>query len=107
MMYHTVEPRAVPLCSGRATVLAAKSTAIALDQTTLARGSGVASAGASVALEVASGFKSIDVVEVLTRVVAERGKPRWMRCDNELRAFVKDFEARSIVARRREQACAN
>src|ERR1700683_784915 len=49
MLYHTVPPRAVPLCRGRVTVLAAKSTEMALDRTTLARGSGAADAGASVA----------------------------------------------------------
>lgn len=35
-----------------------------------------------VALEVAPSFKGSDVAQVLTRVVAERGKPRWIRCDN-------------------------
>ncbi len=34
------------------------------------------------ALEVGSGFKGTDVAQVLTRIVAERGKPRWIRCDN-------------------------
>ena len=46
-----------------------------------------------VALDVAVNFKGIDVAQVLTRVVAERGKPRWIRCDNELSAFVKAFAA--------------
>jgi len=46
-----------------------------------------------VALDVAVNFKGIDVAQVLTRVVADRGKPRWIRCDNELSAFVKAFAA--------------
>ncbi len=36
----------------------------------------------SLALEVASGFKSTDVVEVLRRLVAERGSPQRIHCDN-------------------------
>jgi len=35
-----------------------------------------------VALDVAVNFKGTDVAQVLTRVVADRGKPRWIRCDN-------------------------
>ncbi len=35
-----------------------------------------------VALEVGSGFKGTDVAQVLTRVVGQRGKPRFIRCDN-------------------------
>lgn len=53
MIYHTVPPRAVPLCNGRVTVLATKSTAMALDRTTLARGSAAAAAGVSVAANAA------------------------------------------------------
>ncbi len=34
------------------------------------------------ALDVASGFKGGDVVQALTRIVAERGIPRCIRCDN-------------------------
>lgn len=34
------------------------------------------------ALEVAPGFKGTDVAQVLTRIVAHRGAPRWIRCDN-------------------------
>ena len=41
------------------------------------------------ALEVAAGFKGTDVAQTLTRIVGERGKPREIRCDNELRGFVK------------------
>ena len=36
----------------------------------------------SVALEVALGFKAPQVVNVLHRVAAERGKPQRVRCDN-------------------------
>ena len=36
----------------------------------------------SVALEVAFGFKAPQVVDVLRRVVVERGKPQRVRCDN-------------------------
>ena len=36
----------------------------------------------SVALEAAYGFKSLQVVDVLRRVVAERGKPQRIHCDN-------------------------
>lgn len=36
----------------------------------------------SLALEVALGFKSTDVVEVLRRLVAERGSPQRIHCDN-------------------------
>ena len=38
------------------------------------------------ALDVAAGFKGSDVAQALTRVVAERGRPRQIRCDNELKA---------------------
>jgi putative transposase len=34
------------------------------------------------AIDVAPGFKGTDVAQALTRIVAERGKPRWIRCDN-------------------------
>jgi putative transposase len=34
------------------------------------------------ALEVARGFRSQDVIEVLSRVAARRGKPHAIRCDN-------------------------
>jgi len=34
------------------------------------------------ALDVAWGFKGTDVAQVLTRIVRERGKPRFIRCDN-------------------------
>ena len=54
MMYHTVPPRALPLCKGRVTVFATKSTAMALDKTTLARVSGAADAVVSVAASDAS-----------------------------------------------------
>jgi putative transposase len=36
----------------------------------------------SLALEVALGFKSTDVVEVLRRLIAERGSPQRIHCDN-------------------------
>lgn len=36
----------------------------------------------SLALEVSTGFKSTDVVEVLRRLVAERGSPQRIHCDN-------------------------
>jgi putative transposase len=36
----------------------------------------------SLALEVAVGFKSTDVVEVLRRLVIERGTPQRIHCDN-------------------------
>lgn len=35
-----------------------------------------------VALEVAHGFKSPDVIAVLKRAIAKRGKPATLRCDN-------------------------
>jgi putative transposase len=34
------------------------------------------------ALEVAAGFKGTDVAQVLTRIVGERGRPKFIRCDN-------------------------
>ncbi len=34
------------------------------------------------ALDVAWGFTGTDVAQVLTRIVRERGKPRFIRCDN-------------------------
>lgn len=34
------------------------------------------------ALDVASGFKGSDVVQALTRIVTERGRPLCIRCDN-------------------------
>ena len=34
------------------------------------------------ALDVATGFRGSDVAQALTRIVAERGKPREIRCDN-------------------------
>jgi putative transposase len=34
------------------------------------------------ALDVAAGFKGSDVAQALTRIVAERGKPLQIRCDN-------------------------
>ena len=34
------------------------------------------------ALDVAWGFKGTDVAQVLMRIVCERGKPRFIRCDN-------------------------
>ena len=34
------------------------------------------------ALDVAAGFKGSDVAQALTRIVAERGRPRQIRCDN-------------------------
>jgi putative transposase len=36
----------------------------------------------SLALEVGAGFKSTEVVEVLRRLVAERGAPQRISCDN-------------------------
>jgi putative transposase len=35
-----------------------------------------------VALEAAYGFKSADVIRVLRRITAKRGKPKTLRCDN-------------------------
>jgi putative transposase len=35
-----------------------------------------------IALDVAYGFKSIDVVNVLRRAIARHGKPQTLRCDN-------------------------
>jgi len=35
-----------------------------------------------VALEIAYGFKSMDVIATLRRAIAKRGKPRTLRCDN-------------------------
>ena len=35
-----------------------------------------------VSLDVAAGFKGSDVAHALTRIVAERGKPREIRCDH-------------------------
>lgn len=34
------------------------------------------------AIDVGPGFKGTDVAHVLTNIVAERGRPRWIRCDN-------------------------
>ncbi len=34
------------------------------------------------AIDVAPGFKGSDVAQVLTRIVTERGRPRYIRCDN-------------------------
>lgn len=34
------------------------------------------------ALDVAWGFKGTDVAQTLTRIVRDRGKPRFIRCDN-------------------------
>jgi len=45
------------------------------------------------ALDVAAGFKGIDVAQALTRIIGSRGNPRFIRCDNELSAFVKAFAA--------------
>jgi len=42
-----------------------------------------------VALEVAAGFRSEDVVLALRRACEERGSPKIIRCDNELSAKVK------------------
>jgi len=36
------------------------------------------------ALDVAAGFKGIDVAQALTRIIGSRGNPRFIRCDNEL-----------------------
>lgn len=34
------------------------------------------------AIDVAPGFKGTDVAQALTRIVTERGRPHWIRCDN-------------------------
>jgi putative transposase len=34
------------------------------------------------ALEIAYGFKSMDVIATLRRAMSKRGKPRTLRCDN-------------------------
>ena len=39
----------------------------------------------SLALEVGVGFKSTEVIAVLQGVCGERGRPKFIRCDNELR----------------------
>ncbi len=55
----------------------------------------------NLALDVGFSFKAARVVDVLRRVVRRYGAPRRLQVDNELSAFVKEFEANSIVARRR------
>ena len=35
-----------------------------------------------IALEIAYGFKSMDVITALRRAIARRGKPQTLRCDN-------------------------
>lgn len=45
-----------------------------------------------VALEVASGFRSDDVVRVLQRVCRERGAPKVIRCDNGTEFVARPFD---------------
>jgi putative transposase len=53
----------------------------------------------SLALEVAVGFKSTDVVEVLRRLVIERGTPQRIHCDNELSSNVNTLGPIANVGR--------
>jgi putative transposase len=45
-----------------------------------------------IALEVAYGFKSIDVITALRRAIARYGKPQTLRCDNGSEFTSTDFD---------------